>query len=163
MFAIILALLRYIFLLFLLLFIFGLVRWMINDLRNEPHPVGLPPEQPQEKKKQGEKAGGRVIVADSLLPELRPGDSFGIGREMVIGRSGNSDVVVNDSFASTRHARLYVKDGQYWLEDLGSTNGTFLNGVQLKKPVVLADGDGLKVGSVTFRFVRWGHEVVLQN
>jgi len=163
LFAIFLALLRYIFLVFLLLFIFGLVRWMINDLRHEPHPAGLPPEQPQEKKKQGEKAGGRIIVADSPLPELRPGDFFSIGREMVIGRSGNSDVVINDSFASTRHARVYEKDGQYWLEDLGSTNGTFLNGVQLKKPVVLADGDGLKVGGVTFRFVRWGHEVVLHN
>jgi hypothetical protein len=162
LFAIFLALLRYIFLAFLLLFIFGLVRWMINDLRNEPHPAGLP-EQPQKKKKYGEKDGGRIFVADSPLPELRPGDSFGIGREMVIGRSGSSDVIINDSFASTRHARLYIKDGQYWLEDLGSTNGTFLNGVQLKKPVVLADGDGLKVGSVTFRFVRWGHELVLQN
>ncbi len=159
MFAIFLALLRYIFLAFLLIFIFGLVRWMINDLRNEPHPAGLLPEQPQEKKKHG----GRIFVADSPLPELRPGDSFSIGREMVIGRSGSSDVIINDSFASTRHARLYIKDGHYWLEDLGSTNGSFLNGVQLKKPVVLADGDGLKVGSVTFRFVRWGHEVVLQN
>lgn len=163
MFAILLALLRYIFLVFLFLFIFGLVRWMINDLGGESRPAGPPPEQPREKKRQGEEAGGRIMATDSPLPELRPGDSFGVGQEMVIGRSGVSDVVINDSFASTRHARIYVKNGQYWLEDLGSTNGTFLNGVQLKKPVVLADGDIIKVGGVTFQFVRWRHEVGLHN
>ncbi|TEB10569.1 FHA domain-containing protein [Pelotomaculum propionicicum] len=156
MFAILLAVLRYVFLIFLFLFIFGLVRWMINDLRSEARSSVLTPEQPHDKKRAEEKYGGRMIVTESPLPELIPGVSFGIGREMVIGRGSVSDVVIKDSFTSTRHARVFVKDGQYWLEDLGSTNGTYLNGVQLKKPVVLADGDGIKVGGVTFQFARWG-------
>lgn len=138
---------------------------MVSDLRScqEPQTTGLLPAQPLEKRKLEEAAGGRIIVVDSPLPELKPGVTFGIGREVVIGRSGRSNVVINDSFTSTQHARIYIKEGQYWLEDLGSTNGTFLNGVRLKQPVVLADGDGLKVGGVTFQFVRWGHEVGLYN
>ncbi len=149
MFAILLAVLRYVFLLFLFVFIFGLVRWMINDLRSEARP-----RQALEKKRAGEKYGGRLTVTESTLPELIPGVFFGIGREMIIGRGGSSDVVINDSFTSTRHARVFVRDGQYWLEDLGSTNGTYLNGVPLKKPVVLADGDDIRVGGVTFQFAR---------
>ena len=82
---------------------------------------------------------------------------------MVLGRGGGCNIVIKDTFASNQHARVFMRKGQYWLEDMGSTNGTFVNEVQVKQPVVLADGDRLRVGSVTFQFVRWGHEMGLYN
>jgi pSer/pThr/pTyr-binding forkhead associated (FHA) protein len=63
------------------------------------------------------------------------------------------------SYASSRHARLYHHGGQYWLEDLQSTNGTFLNDKPVDMPIVLAKGDLVRIGSVTFQFVRWTYEM----
>lgn len=148
--------LRYIFLLFLLLFIFRLVKWMINDLRetDRRHTSGSlnPADEPVE-------AEGRLVVLESSSPGLEPGELFGVGWEILIGRGGRSDIVIKDSFASTEHARVFIKDEQYWLEDLKSTNGTYLNEVRVKQPIVLANKDKIRVGGVTFQFVRWGHEV----
>lgn len=154
MFAIALMVLRYIFLLLLFLFIFRLVKWMIGELQ----PARLP-----EEKKPSKEAGSRIVVIESSSPELKPGETFVIGVEIVIGRGGRSDILIKDSFASTQHARVFLKEGQYWLEDLKSTNGTFLNEVQVKQPIVLANGDRLRVGDVTFQFVRWGYEVGSSN
>lgn len=157
-----LLILRYTFVALLFLFIFRLVKWMVGDLKGparqvlyEPSAAELSPE-----KRVGREAGGvRLMVIESSLPELEPGDILGVGREVVIGRGADSDILVADSFASTRHARVYLKDEQYWLEDLSSTNGTFLNEVQITHPTVLANEDRVRVGGVTFQFVRWGHEV----
>jgi len=148
--------LRYIFLFFMFLFIFRLVKWMVDDLREtgkNPAGANSSPAFPQ--------AGAEAVLAvvESFSPDLKKGDSFDIRREILIGRSGRCDIVIKDSFTSTEHARIFVKDGQYWLEDMKSTNGTYLNGVRLVRPVALANRDEIRAGSVTFRFVRWGHEV----
>ena len=162
MLAIGIMVLRYIFLGLLFLFIFRLVKWMVGDLKEiavQP-PAGLPPvRRPPGPEEAPAKTGAGLLVMASSWPELEPGTSFGTGRELVIGRGGKSDIVVPDTFASTQHARLFLKDEQYWLEDLESTNGTFLNEVQVKHPTVLTDGDRIRVGGVTFQFVRWGYEV----
>jgi len=160
-FAVALMILRYSFLLMLFIFIFRLVKWMISDLQDSPghypaeDPAGLLPEENMS----GQSSDVKLIVIESSLEELEPGDTFIIGPELVIGRAGGSSIVINDSFASTRHSRVYIKQGQYWLEDLKSTNGTFLNEVIVDRPIVLADGDRIRIGKVTFQFVRWGHEV----
>lgn len=161
MFAIALMVLRYIFLLLLFLFIFRLVKWMVGDLKGiqAQQPAESWPARPTEVQNPPKTAGSRIMVIESSSTELKPGDSFGIGREIMIGRGGRSDIVITDSFASTQHARVYLKDEQYWLEDLKSTNGTYLNEVQVKQPIVLANGDRVRVGGVTFQFVRWGYEV----
>lgn len=165
MFAIALMVLRYIFLLLLFLFIFRLVKWMIGDFQRIQGrlPEGLQPARQPEEKKPPEAAGSRIMVIESSSPELKTGEAFVIGMEIVFGRGGRSNILIKDSFASTQHARVYLKEGQYWLEDLNSTNGTFLNEVQVKQPIVLANGDRLRVGGVTFQFVRWGYEVGSSN
>lgn len=156
------TLLRYLFLFFLLLSIYKLVRWMIADLRatssqqnrekrsvrREETPPTLAPKTPAE-----------LVVAKSSVAELKEGHAFGFDRESLIGRDEHSNIVVPASFASARHARLYFKEGQYWLEDLHSTNGTFLNEVQVRQPIVLANRDKIRIGDVIFEFVRWGYEV----
>lgn len=139
--------LRYIFLMFLLVFIFRLVKWMVGDLQHT------------RESDYHSKGGALLTVKESTAPELRAGDSLTLGKEKLLGRGEGSDILIRDSFASTRHALVFFKEGQYWLEDLQSTNGTFLNGVQIDQPIVLADGDLIKIGGIIFQFVRWGHEV----
>jgi len=164
-FAIALLVLRYIFLLFLFIFIFRLVKWMVGDLREngDPQPARLRAAGPRKEKGPGQEPGGRIIVVENSSPAPTPGDTFGIGGGITVGRGDGSDIIIKDSFASTRHARIYLREEQYWLEDLDSTNGTFLNGVWVKQPIVLANGDRIRIGGITFQFVRWGYEVGSDN
>ncbi len=159
---IVLMVLRYVFLLLLLLFIFSLVKWMVGDLKNLPadrQDFRPPAEAPVEQNADSRGADVSLTVLESSTPDLQPGDTFGVYKEMFIGRSEENDITTMDSFASTRHACIYLIDEQYWLEDLNSTNGTFLNGVPISKPTVLANADRIKIGGITFQFVRWGYEV----
>jgi hypothetical protein len=71
-------------------------------------------------------------------------------REVSIGRAQNSDLVIDDEFASTNHARL-VKTGNEWVvQDLNSTNGTFLDGVKVTTPVPLRPGSEVRIGKTAF-------------
>ena len=62
-----------------------------------------------------------------------------------IGRASNT-IVVTDDFASSRHARISRKGSQWWLEDLESSNGTLLNGVEIDRPSVITNGDVISIG-----------------
>ena len=76
-----------------------------------------------------------------------PGKAFTLSKsEIVIGRDVSSDVIVNTAEVSRRHARLYLDGGVYIVEDLGSTNGTFINGKRLTNPVPLHSGDIIMLG-----------------
>ncbi len=81
-------------------------------------------------------------------PTLR-GARFDLtGPELTIGRATGCHVPLpDDTFASTVHARVFERDGAVYVEDLGSTNGTYVNGLRLAAPVVLRPGDHLQVGS----------------
>lgn len=68
-------------------------------------------------------------------------DEFVIGRELI------NDLIINDPEISRRHARVFVKNEKYYLEDLNSTNGTFLSGKQITKPVQLKTGDLINLGT----------------
>ena len=68
--------------------------------------------------------------------------------EVIIGRSATCDVTLEDKTVSGRHARLVYHHGQWWLEDLASTNGTFLNGEPISAAVVLTHGDQVRCGQV---------------
>ena len=76
-----------------------------------------------------------------------PGKTFTLSKsEIVIGRDVNVDVVINTAEVSRRHARLYLDGGAYVVEDLGSTNGTFVNGQRLAAPASLRTGDIIMLG-----------------
>src|SRR4030067_769191 len=66
--------------------------------------------------------------------------------QLMIGRDSTNEIVINDAEVSRRHARLTFQGGKYVLEDLGSTNGTFVNGQRLAGPVVLKPGDVVSLG-----------------
>ena len=71
---------------------------------------------------------------------------FRVTRPLVLGRSSEADVVLEDPYASDFHARLVFQAGEVRLQDLGSTNGTFVNGERMTAPMSLRRGDQLRVG-----------------
>jgi len=73
------------------------------------------------------------------------------GQAIAIGRDPLCDMILDNSTVSAQHARLTYRQGQWWLEDLHSTNGTFLNEEVVAEPVVITDGDVLRCGQVTLR------------
>lgn len=76
-----------------------------------------------------------------------PGATFSLeGDQIVIGRDSSSGVAINDAEVSRKHSRLTFQGGKYVLEDLGSTNGTFVNGQRLASPIVLKSGDVVSLG-----------------
>ncbi len=76
-----------------------------------------------------------------------PGAAFALeGDQMTIGRDSTNEIVINDAEVSRRHARLTFQGGKYVLEDLGSTNGTFVNGQRLSGPRVLKAGEVISFG-----------------
>ena len=72
---------------------------------------------------------------------------------LLIGRAPDCDVVLEDTFASAHHARVYLASSNCWLEDLKSTNGTFVNDKRIDVPVRLSRGSKFKIGRSEFQFM----------
>lgn len=68
-----------------------------------------------------------------------------------LGRSGTNAIIVNDSFASSEHARIILENGQWWLEDRDSRNGTLLNDEPIRTRTILTDGDVVGIGSFAYK------------
>ena len=85
---------------------------------------------------------------------LRDGVAYDLSDGAVLGRGDGSDIQLEDSFASTSHARLVPQGDVVVLEDLGSTNGTYLNGEPLRGPQPLHVGDRIRIGDSEFTFER---------
>lgn len=94
----------------------------------------------------------RLRVVD---PPQRRGRIFDLGEEVTMGRSPGCAVALeDDTFTSSVHARVYQRNGELWLEDLGSTNGTWLNDERVSTPSRLQRGDRVKVGSTILEVAR---------
>jgi pSer/pThr/pTyr-binding forkhead associated (FHA) protein len=88
-------------------------------------------------------------------PADRRGTTYELGDELTVGRASGCQVAVpDDSYASQLHARIFRKDGRLWLEDLGSTNGTYLNAKAVTSPVALRRGDRVQVGRTVLEVTR---------
>ncbi|MGE5573147.1 MAG: FHA domain-containing protein [Bacteroidota bacterium] len=81
-----------------------------------------------------------------------PGERFPLGRVTVLGRSRESDVIILDPYVSSRHVEIALAGAGFVVRDLGSANGTYVNGRRLRRERVLRDGDRLELGDTAFRF-----------
>jgi pSer/pThr/pTyr-binding forkhead associated (FHA) protein len=71
--------------------------------------------------------------------------------EFTIGRDPSSDIRLADEIISSRHCRIYFRNSHWWVEDMLSTNGTYLNEERLETPTILISGDEIRFGSLTFK------------
>ena len=105
---------------------------------------------------------------DTALPDLRagvaprlqvvaamgyqPGAGFDVGAGATMGRSDSAEIRVDDPFASSAHARIFPRGDFMYLEDMGSTNGTYLNGRQVKTAERLKVADVIRIGDSEYRY-----------
>jgi pSer/pThr/pTyr-binding forkhead associated (FHA) protein len=99
---------------------------------------------------------GRLVVVGSPSGDPAPGAAYLLAAANTIGRDVNNTIVLDDSFTSGRHAALTYRGRSWYVEDLGSTNGTRLGGQAISAPTPLAWGDVVEVGQVRFRLERPG-------
>jgi hypothetical protein len=95
--------------------------------------------------------GRRTRGAPSELVAVEPpekvGQRYPLGDELTVGRAAGCQIAVEDTYVSQLHARVFTRDGQLFVEDLGSTNGTYLNRAKVAGPMVMQKGDRLQVGN----------------
>jgi hypothetical protein len=102
---------------------------------------------------EGRAARAALAVIDPAESALLPGAALPLQPTTDIGRGARSTIVVDDPHVSARHAELRFERGQWWLRDLGSSNGTTLNGEPVRAVVGVRAGDVIQCGRVRFRFV----------
>lgn len=128
--ALFLNLLKLIFIALVYLFLWQVVRAIGTHLA-----LGTPRRSPRQ--------ATEVVVVRS---EQLAGKRFDISGPFVVGRSPDADLVIDDPYASDLHLRFGVHEGQMVLHDLGSTNGTYVNGRRVVAPMDLSKGDTVQIG-----------------
>ena len=142
----VLELLKYVFLAVLYIFVARAVRAIYLELkpagstRAARQSAPAPARPPSRRAKKSPKKAA-VVEGGNLK-----GKSFDLGSELIVGRSDKCHVVLDDTYVSQMHARIYAKDDSYMLEDLGSTNGTYLNRQKVTAPAEVQRGDRVKIG-----------------
>lgn len=143
MFELISQILKYVFIIIIYLFIFSILRLMYLDIKNI--------------------AAAGDALDDSYLKVVNRLDSLNfrmqehyiLNDNITLGRSSKNDIVIKDKFVSKNHLIFLEDNDSYFIEDLGSANGTFVNGVRIEpnNPVKLYDNDKIGVGFIQFIFV----------
>lgn len=139
----------------LYLFLLWVARSARRDLVRSQEPVLV--DDPQDI---DDRRGAGPDLAAGVEPRLEivaamgyePGSVIDISDGATLGRGGSADINVEDPFASSVHARIFASNGFMYVEDMGSTNGTYLNGRQLRKPQQLKPADTIRIGDSEYRY-----------
>ena len=131
---------RLLFLALLYFFLWTVVKVLLRDLRAAAREPGA--------------ELGRLVVVASPSAEPPVGASFSLDAVTTMGRDVNNTIVVDDEFASGSHAVLTYRGRAWYVEDLGSTNGTYVNGHPVDGLAPVAFGDELQLGNVRLRLER---------
>lgn len=136
----------------LLLFVWRSMRWAVR---------GLSVESASRSRRTPRKGGAAaepavppgpssvVIHSEGAKPRTVP-----VSGNMVMGRAAECELALDDTFVSQQHARLFAKNGSWFVEDLGSTNGTFVNDQRLAAPAMVQPGDRVRVGTTVLELRR---------
>ncbi len=127
----------------LYLFLWQLVAVIWRDLRRA---------SPADAKAQA--AAGRLIVVAGGTTSYEPGHTFPLYGSTTIGRGPDNNLVLSDGFVSSSHALLTFRDDGWWLADLDSRNGTWLNGDRISGESQLRPGDVVAIGQVKLKLAR---------
>jgi pSer/pThr/pTyr-binding forkhead associated (FHA) protein len=142
------------------IFVFSVVGVLRGDLfgtkvtqRSTPRPTPAP--HPAQTARRAQRTSRRtpshVLVSEGPLK----GTTITLGQNSVlIGRNPESTLVLDDDYASGRHARIYPENGEWYVEDLGSTNGTFAGDQRLTAPQKLQVGSTLRIGTTVLELRR---------
>jgi pSer/pThr/pTyr-binding forkhead associated (FHA) protein len=149
----VLSVLKYTLLALLYFFIYRAVRSVAAGLsarRVEPGAASTP-KAPKAKAPRGTKAPTTLVLH---APEARKPRTFRLSGALEIGRADACQVRLDDTYASQHHARLSAREGGWFLEDLGSTNGTYLNDRRVTAPVHVQPGDVVRIGKTVMELRR---------
>jgi pSer/pThr/pTyr-binding forkhead associated (FHA) protein len=121
--------------------IFLSLRIMYKDVKNG------------DKKRGTRKTLGLEIISAGQNSNLKKGGVIPVNGRLTIGRKDDNLLILADPYVSSHHVKIYIKNTEYIVEDLGSTNGTLLNGERLEGKTLLNTGDEIKVGSAVFKVI----------
>ena len=149
----VLSVLKYSLLALLYFFIYRAVRSVAVDLSGRrAAPEGRPAAKaPKAKTARSGRAPSTLVVH---APDARKPVSYKLSRGLEIGRAEACSVRLDDTYASQHHAKLSARDGGWYLEDLGSTNGTYLNDRRVAAPIEVHAGDVVKIGKTVLELSR---------
>lgn len=143
---------------FLLLLLYLFFLRVLRAVWAEVNPPKVPASAPKPRRERSRRATpGRRHGPPRLrlvAPAELKGRTFDIGEETTIGRAAGCQVTIDDSYASQLHARVFQRDGQIYVEDIGSTNGTYLNRKKVTGPMVVHRGDQLQIGNTILELER---------
>jgi hypothetical protein len=147
-----LLVLKVAFLVLLYLFIWRIVRSAARDVRMPQESFILAPGSVPGLGSEPQLETGRLVVVNS--PALPEGDELTLNSSALrLGRGSENDVnLARDEYASSKHARVEPRRDGVWVEDIGSTNGTYLNGIRLTRAKKLAPGDIVRIGETELRY-----------
>jgi hypothetical protein len=150
------VLLKFGFLAVLYLFLLWVVRSALKDMAG----AGRLPDEEEDDAAPRRDRGAAMDLSSGVRPRLEvvaalgyePGTAFEIQESATLGRSPTADVRIDDPYASSAHARIFPRGQFMYIEDMGSTNGTYLNGRQLRKPEQLRVSDTIRIGDTEYRY-----------
>ncbi len=136
---------RFGFALSLLLFLLLLVRGLVHDIVARSESEGPAPRD--------RLAPASLTIVDGAESQLARGDVFQFDRRIVVGRTPDCDLHIDDPSVSGTHAALFLERNSWFVEDFGTTNGTYRSGKPVLDPVAVENGDTLQFGRVVTRLM----------
>ena len=142
-----LTILKFCFLALLYLFFFRVLRavWAeVTLAKVTGAPAPSTARKPARRNRPRQRRTPKLTVVE---PAELAGETYTLGDELTVGRAAGCQITLDDTYASQVHARIFTRDDQFYVEDLGSTNGTYLNRRKVSAPMVVSPGDQIQIGS----------------
>lgn len=139
-------LLRILLIFLLYFFVFQVIRVISRELR-------VAASRQTQTRSRWDELHGSLRVSNPGDSQLHPGETVTLDPVTVIGRNRRATVYVDSSFVSAEHTQVSWDQGYWWVTDLQSTNGTYVNSYKIDGPTALSPGDHLEIGGVTFQLV----------